>query len=807
MRRAESGLFSGLALAILIGFALACGGGGGGGDGITYSGTSGLGADSEGRSYVGTASCIACHQDFSWSKAIVEDFLTGGHVIHNTHIEASSEAACLACHDPIGDGPGIEQYIAAADIPDEGLAAVGCENCHGAGGEHYGTGPMPVATPDLTTCEPCHNSTVDHSRHPEGYDIYENYLVSKHAESGNHNSLKCVKCHTAEGGKAYKDIDDYNVLLVAALPFETVTPIDCNTCHNPHGGLLKDGTDDASDQYNTCANCHGTHDAKLADWDDPADPADYLDAEYVAYAAELAALVAAEADDTTDKDAGDLLYHSKRWNRVISNTHYDRPDTSYEAEKARAAAAVEDMVQANVIIEGYTMDPTNEHVCLDCHDVHVADTTINNDWARSGHGGEILEAKELAEHLKGADHADERREYTEIIAIRDAGADGATNAWPHYDWDAPNRASCAMCHTSTGAKNQLDSMVTLNEDPEDYVEYDADNNDFSHLLGWVGDDPDTPADEGVSSGQNELLFCWACHADNSGALREAGPITLPSFVYDADRNPATDNDADVVLPDVGDSNVCLNCHAGRGNVTSILTASRSSRAKAHHGAAAATVFSAVTHAGYEYDGLDYANKSYFAHDVIGTVDADGNEVEEGTGTSGPCVGCHMPSGSHLFDAVTTVPSDEDHPDLSVDVRDSISNQALCDACHSTHGVMTLAVVDEQKAGFVNALLLLENYLKNAPANYLGLDIHTTGNDNYKTVAMGAYGAFQNYKYLSDEPGAFTHNRFYAQRLIFDSIDWLDNGVLDGTIDLTGYAAARTWYDEDAEELITAIPRP
>ncbi len=121
--------------------------------------------------------------------------------------------------------------------------------------------------------------------------------------------------------------------------------------------------------------------------------------------------------------------------------------------------------------------------------------------------------------------------------------------------------------------------------------------------------------------------------------------------------------------------------------------------------------------------------------------------------------------------------------------------------------MTAAVVEEQKEGFENALLLLENYLKNVPANYLGLDIHTTGNDNYKTVAMEAYGAFQNYKYMTDEPGAYAHNRFYAKRLIFDSIDWLDNGVLDGTINLTGYAAARTWYDEDAEELVTAIPRP
>ena len=29
-------------------------------------------------------------------------------------------------------------------------------------------------------------------------------------------------------------------------------------------------------------------------------------------------------------------------------------------------------------------------------------------------------------------------------------------------------------------------------------------------------------------------------------------------------------------------------------------------------------------------------------------------------------------------------------------------------------------------------------------------------------------------YLHHEPGAYAHNRFYAKRLLFDSIDWIDN---------------------------------
>ena len=43
------------------------------------------------------------------------------------------------------------------------------------------------------------------------------------------------------------------------------------------------------------------------------------------------------------------------------------------------------------------------------------------------------------------------------------------------------------------------------------------------------------------------------------------------------------------------------------------------------------------------------------------------------------------------------------------------------------------------------------------------------------------GAAFNYTLLSHEPGAYTHNTLYTKRLIFDSIDALDNGVLDGAI--------------------------
>ena len=46
------------------------------------------------------------------------------------------------------------------------------------------------------------------------------------------------------------------------------------------------------------------------------------------------------------------------------------------------------------------------------------------------------------------------------------------------------------------------------------------------------------------------------------------------------------------------------------------------------------------------------------------------------------------------------------------------------------------------------------------------------------------GAAFVYVLLEHEPGAYVHNSLYTKRLIFDSIDWLDNGNMDGDITAT-----------------------
>jgi len=395
-----------------------CGSNGGGGDSLS---------DNQnpvdpvtGISFVMSTGCIDCHEGFAWSDEEVSAFLQGKHVIHSDHINAESGEECLACHDPIGDGAGLAGLIDSENVPAEGLAAVGCENCHGAGAEHYGHGPMPYPTPNYEVCAKCHDTLPDSHlpHHPEANNIGTKFADSAHAGSGDRNEAICVKCHTDEGGRAYKEVVSVAALETVALPRQSASPVQCRTCHDPHnaGALLKpevsEGHGDSeevveSSEYATCSNCHQAHDAQLG-----------VDVTQLA------------GSESSDGASGDLIYHAGRYERVISSTHYDDPATSYENGDAK--------------IEGYTMDPTNDHVCRDCHDVHSTDLTYNREWATSGHAGGLLLAKQAA-------NADNHT-FEGAVAYRAAGATDETSngGFTHYDWDAKDRQSCQMCHTATG---------------------------------------------------------------------------------------------------------------------------------------------------------------------------------------------------------------------------------------------------------------------------------------------------------------------------------------------------------------------
>lgn len=401
-------------------------------------------------------------------------------------------------------------------------------------------------------------------------------------------------------------------------------------------------------------------------------------------------------------------------------------------------------------IEGYV----NVEDCLGCHVANSSDATqwqhdpketdINRQWAQSGHAGKIASSSPDTETV-----------------------------WGHYDWDATNRQSCQRCHTATGAKNFLSAPTT----------YSTKKNDFSHLTGWVGTkNSSNEFTSATVSGQNELLFCWACHSElRTGTLRNPGAIT-ETYTAATTGDPATT----VTYPDINESNVCMACHLGRetGQVIKNNVDADGVRSfiNSHYLTAGATLFS---ESGYEYAGKTY---SAGFHKGVGLTDL------QGTGTDGPCVACHM-SGveTHTFEVV------EKDTDGTIT---GIASTA-CDNCHAT---MSAELLEGKKAEFEEALGALKDALE-AKGIYYG-EAHpyfytatyvAGGSNTAFTNWAGVYdlarwkdvmGAAFNYNLFKHDPGAYAHNRAYALELIRDSIDFLGDGSVDGDTNVAAEMLAR-----------------
>jgi hypothetical protein len=132
----------------------------------------------------------------------------------------------------------------------------------------------------------------------------------------------------------------------------------------------------------------------------------------------------------------------------------------------------------------------------------------------------------------------------------------------------------------------------------------------------------------------------------------------------------------------------------------------------------------------------------------------------------------------------------------------------CGSCHAGAYELTPAKLNEEVEGFHAALETLEVALEakgiffqaRSPYFFVSADPAAVAFVNWNTVATGlglpavpgykdVMGAAFNYNLLHHDPGAYAHNRVYTKRLIFDSIDFIQNGVLDGTLDLSAAPVA------------------
>jgi len=698
------------------------------------------------------------------------------------------DPSCFACHsantDPLTGVGIVAQYTRSLH------GELGCESCHGGGAMHNGVGPFPYTLNSETSddqkaqrCVMCHDGVTQYMGKTAPLSSSSNFANGNHANpfsAEEAKEAKCARCHSHEGSIIYGNqgyTGDKNILNnaayqpVLARDPETFQTIRCATCHE-HGGNVRTNTtrnlagdivtwdpdgNKVTSQFDLCTSCHtmNTNEGMLIG------SGNILS---------IANSAGGFKNVTTAP-----FYHDTAWYRTLPSTHYDQPASGTNA--------------SGTIIEGYNMRKTVKNPCYDCHghefkantralaDRPERGTTTFTDWAMSGHAGGLLKQKVAAAVANGGN----TRSKAQVDAVMKAGANEASGAaWSHYNWDdTSTRGSCQRCHTSTGASNFMKNPAT----------YDAtgNGNSFAHLVKWT---------KTGGSTQQELLYCWGCHEKaGNGKLYTPGARVE---TYDAVNNPGTGTTGTTVTvsyPNINGSNVCMTCHIGREIGETIKNTVDADGIlgfiNSHYLTAGAQLFA---QSGYTYPGLNYANPSFYKHDQIGSATAPG------TGLNGPCVGCHMSSpNKHKF---TNVSTSQDPASITANGGEIAAiTSTACATCHAGGFALTPASLNAEEEEYTAALAGLSaalatkgiNFYAGAYPYFFTAPYVVGGSNTGLTNWAAAYGvanwqpvmgAAFNLNLLAHDPGGFAHNRFYAKRLIWDSIDYIDDGIINNSTPAT-----------------------
>lgn len=436
--------------------------------------------------------------------------------------------------------------------------------------------------------------------------------------------------------------------------------------------------------------------------------------------------------------------------------------------------------------------------CRSCHNPHnpTALLAVNKDWAKSKHGN----PKEPA--------------------------------WSAEDFknniSATSGAACMRCHTATGFINFTRDISSGN-------------------LTW----PAFPATSWSAAGDKsrETLACNACHDsyDFKNSVRRIPAFTAP---YGGKLTLPNGAAWKVSYPDSGQSNLCIACHSGResggsiddpsaavgsftGTITAISGAMNGQSFKNSHYLAAAEVF--YGKAGFHfYTSMKKFDTGYntgsnfgsWSHGKLGMIDpATGKNYSafQGTptastvtdsGSNGPCIACHLGNQGGTVNP-------RSHTFNPVNAALSTAPAGGCYGCHGATGSapenMAL-LIEEEKVLFDAGMSfyqwnLINNFWSSNPAYRIYYDgnypyFHTSlpgvrGVNDFTAWSMGTgsntigkqiMGACFNFNLLNREKGAHVHNRTYARRLMYDSIQFLQYGTVSTSdvsrkISFTAYSTA------------------
>lgn len=381
----------------------------------------------------------------------------------------------------------------------------------------------------------------------------------------------------------------------------------------------------------------------------------------------------------------------------------------------------------------------------------------------------------------------QHREYAKSLHGDPQGA-----AWTHYEFKKDNYNTCYRCHTATGFISYVTSGFTV------------------------------PA-AGLFAGDTsaEMLACDACHSsyDFKNSIR-----SVPAFTAGYKGFNGVDK---ALFPDNGKGNLCIPCHSGRESgqaINDVADFSNANFKNSHYLAAAGLMYMQIGFTNFTSPDAPIGSTTYgktLSPDDISTpggVVGGTKSTHRRLGTplitnvpagtldqNGPCVTCHMNASG------VAARYGNGH---SLKIDDNAYNQ-VCKNCHTSEEGVPLsaanfhsAFLEPQAEVFEHALELTETVLlqrhqisyNEAAYPYFfdeRLPLLNGKKQPVKDWTRGGtvdgrklMGACFNFNLLVRDPAAYAHARSYSRRLIYDSLDFLDDGGMNLSVGATALAQSQ-----------------